>query len=84
MVCRITWALATIGLSAVLSSSMVGCQPENQYIPPPPSPVKVAKPITHTVTRYLEETGTTEATDFVDVRAYIEETEHTKYNATGL
>jgi RND family efflux transporter MFP subunit len=49
----------------------VGCQPPNELVPPPPPPVMVAKPLTHSVTSYLEETGTTEVTDFVEVRARV-------------
>ena len=62
---------AAVGWQVVLLSVIVGCQPENQYVPPPPPPVTVAKPIIHSVTRYLEETGTTEATDFAEVRARV-------------
>lgn len=49
----------------------IGCQQSNKYQPPPPPPVTVAKPVQSTVTEFLEETGTTEAVEFVEVRARV-------------
>ena len=55
-------------LMAILT---VGCAAKNDYQAPPIPAVTVAKPIQRTVTVYLEETGTTEAVDVVDVRARV-------------
>ncbi|MEQ8787522.1 MAG: efflux RND transporter periplasmic adaptor subunit [Pirellulaceae bacterium] len=54
-----------------LLALLAGCQPENTYAPPPPPPVTVAKPRVQSVTAYREETGRTEASDFVEVRARV-------------
>lgn len=50
---------------------LVGCQEANTFQPPPPPTVTVAKPVVQTVTDYLEETGTTEASDYAQVRARV-------------
>jgi len=60
--------LALLGACTILGA---GCTEPNQYQPPPPPSVKVAKPLVRTVTDYLEETGTTEAVDRVEVRARV-------------
>ena len=56
---------------------LAGCGQPNQYQPPPPPSVTVAKPVRQTVTNYLEETGTTESVQMVSIRArvngYLEE-----------
>lgn len=49
----------------------LGCSEANQYAPPPPPKVTVAKPLRQTVTDYLEETGTTEAVQRAEVRARV-------------
>jgi RND family efflux transporter MFP subunit len=48
-----------------------GCQPKNVYEPPPPPTVTIAQPVQKSVTNYLEETGTTEAVERVEVRARV-------------
>lgn len=48
-----------------------GCQVPNQYQEPPPPKVTVARPVQQTVTHYLEETGTTEAAKYVEIRARV-------------
>ena len=50
---------------------LAGCGPPNQYQPPPPPSVTVAKPVRQTVTNYLEETGTTESVQMVSIRARV-------------
>jgi len=50
---------------------MVGCAQPNQYQPPAPPSVTVAKPIQQTVTNYLEETGSTESVEMVSIRARV-------------
>jgi RND family efflux transporter MFP subunit len=49
----------------------VGCSQPNQYQAPPPASVTVTRPVISTVTKYLDETGTTEAVDRVEVRARV-------------
>ncbi len=61
--------LAALLSIAILST--VGCGPANEYQAGPPQSVTVAKPIQRPVTLYLEETGTTEPVQMVDVRARV-------------
>jgi len=53
-------------------SAWVGCSNPNQYQPPAPPSVTVAKPVVQTVTNFLEETGTTEAESRVEIRARVQ------------
>ena len=57
-----------VGLALMLA----GCKKSNQYEPPPAAKVRVAKPLAHGVTRYLNATGNTAAVDSVDLVARIE------------
>jgi len=50
---------------------LAGCAPKNEYVEPPPPPVTIAQPLVQTVTDYLVETGTTEAADYVEIRARV-------------
>ena len=56
---------------SLLPLALLGCGEANQYQPPPPPTVTVAKPLVKTVTNYLEETGTTEAVQRVEIRARV-------------
>jgi RND family efflux transporter MFP subunit len=47
------------------------CSDKNQYIEPPPPTVTVAQPKIKSVTDYLEFTGTTEAVEYVEIRARV-------------
>lgn len=49
----------------------VGCSQPNEYRAPPPPTVSVAQPVISNVTNYLDETGTTEAVQRVEVRARV-------------
>jgi RND family efflux transporter MFP subunit len=49
-----------------------GCGPRNAYVPPPPPEVEVAVPVEQTVTLYDEFTGTTQASDTVQVRSRVQ------------
>jgi RND family efflux transporter MFP subunit len=51
---------------------LAGCQEPNQFQPPEPPTVTVARPLQQTVTEYLVETGTTEAVERVEIRARVE------------
>ncbi|WP_206668909.1 efflux RND transporter periplasmic adaptor subunit [Bremerella volcania] len=51
---------------------MCGCSSPNQYQPPPPAEVNVALPLVRDVTIYMEETGTTEAVERVEIDARVE------------
>ncbi|HQT77625.1 MAG: efflux transporter periplasmic adaptor subunit [Rhodospirillales bacterium 20-64-7] len=59
---------AALGLLVLVS----GCKKANQYAPPPPQKVSVAKPISRKITRYLDSTGNTEAIASVDLVARVE------------
>jgi RND family efflux transporter MFP subunit len=59
---------AAIGLVLWIS----GCKKPNQYAPPPPPKVSVARPIAEKITRYLEATGNTAAVASVDLVARIQ------------
>jgi RND family efflux transporter MFP subunit len=59
---------AVIGLAVLVN----GCKKTNQYVPPPPSKVSVAKPLAEKITRYLEATGNTAAVASVDLVARVE------------
>lgn len=49
----------------------VGCQQRNEFKPPPPPTVTVAHPVERPVAEYLEFTGTTQATQRIDLRAKV-------------
>jgi RND family efflux transporter MFP subunit len=51
---------------------VAGCKKSNQYAPPPPAKVSVAKPLAQKVTLYLEATGNTAAVASVDLIARVE------------
>ncbi len=59
------------GLSAIGLALLLGCRQPNAYKPPPPPKVTVARPIQKSVVTYLEETGTTEAVEMVQIRARV-------------
>ena len=50
-----------------------GCDKKaNQFVPPPPPSVTVARPAERSVTDYAEFTGTTQAVESVEIRARVE------------
>ncbi len=49
-----------------------GCEEQNTYVAPPPPKVTVAQPEKQTVTDYLALTGTTAASNTVELRARVE------------
>jgi RND family efflux transporter MFP subunit len=69
----------TILGSAVLTACLAagamalgGCDGKNDYVPPPPAKVTVAKPEVRQVTEYSEFTGNTQTAETVDLRARVE------------
>lgn len=64
------WVLAPMALAVCLS----GCESGggNRYEEPPPPKVYVSTALQHDVTDYVEETGTTEAFEIVEIRARVE------------
>jgi membrane fusion protein, multidrug efflux system len=57
---------------ALAASLLAGCEKENQYVPPPPPKVTVAKPVQRSVINYLELTGNTQAVNTVQLQARVE------------
>lgn len=57
--------------SLVVTSLLAGCEQPNQYVPPPPPTVTVARPLQQSVTEYLEFTGTLRAVEEVEIRARV-------------
>lgn len=55
----------------VLASLLAGCEQANTYVAPPPPKVTVARPLIEEVIDYLEFTGTTVASEQVEVRARV-------------
>ena len=62
---------AVVSLLSLWAVAAFGCGQANQYQPPPPPSVTVAKPLVKTVINYIEETGTTEAVENVEIRARV-------------
>jgi RND family efflux transporter MFP subunit len=52
-------------------SLLAGCQPKNEFVPPPPPQVTVALPIEKPVADSIDFVGRTEATATVDLRARV-------------
>jgi RND family efflux transporter MFP subunit len=59
---------ATLAAGAL---AVLGCQPRNEFVPPPPPAVEVAAPVERPVTDYLEFTGATRPVSTVDLRARV-------------
>ncbi len=63
---------SVITLIALACMSIVGCSDKAQVTMPPPAEVIVSHPLKKEVTQYLEFTGTTAASEFVEIRARVE------------
>jgi RND family efflux transporter MFP subunit len=63
----------TVGYAAIIGFTILlsGCKKSNQYVPPPPPKVSVAKPLSEKITRYLDATGNTAAVASVDLVARV-------------
>jgi RND family efflux transporter MFP subunit len=59
---------AVIGVTLLAA----GCKKSNQYVPPPPPKVSIAKPLSEKITRYLEATGNTAPVNSVDLVARVQ------------
>ncbi len=70
--CLGSGALRIFAAMALLVLALTGCQQKGEFTPPPPPMVTVATPTTQDVTEYAEFSGTTEAFEFVEVRARVE------------
>jgi len=64
-------ARITLVLGAMVLIGAIGCHPANEYVPPPPPKVTVAHPIDKEVVDSAEYTGTTDAYEFVEIRARV-------------
>jgi RND family efflux transporter MFP subunit len=67
---RQAWARYVAATSLVLL--LGSCKKPNQYAPPPPAKVGVARPLAQKITLYLEATGNTAAVASVDLVARVE------------
>lgn len=57
----------------VLTLLLLGCKEQvNEFVPPPPPTVTVANPVEEEITTWVEFTGRTEATEFVEIRARVQ------------
>lgn len=54
-----------------LMVAAVGCNPKNEYEPPPPPEVTVAQPVIRAITPFFEENGTIEAVEEAEVRSRV-------------
>jgi RND family efflux transporter MFP subunit len=60
-----------LAVSMLTAVAFAGCQQKNQFVPPPPPKVTVAKPLARMVTEYFETTGVTRAAQTVELRARV-------------
>ncbi|MFO0909574.1 MAG: efflux RND transporter periplasmic adaptor subunit [Isosphaeraceae bacterium] len=69
-----TWrklvVLSVTATSAILAT-VAGCAPPNAYVPPPPPEVTVSTPVRRSVMTYVPYTGTTRASEQVELRARV-------------
>jgi RND family efflux transporter MFP subunit len=69
MITKVGLNYATVAALAFIAAA--GCKPKNQFVPPPPPQVTVAKPVQREVADSLEFTGWTQAMAEVDLRARV-------------
>ncbi len=58
-------------LLAIAAAALAGCEPKNEFQPPPPSAVTVAVPLRRDVTEWFETTGATRAVQTAELRAKV-------------
>src|ERR1700694_482820 len=68
---------------AVLLMMIAGCGQRNAYVPPPPPDVVVDVPVQRPITVYSEFTGTTQASEVVEVRPRVQGYLNSIYFADG-
>jgi multidrug efflux pump subunit AcrA (membrane-fusion protein) len=51
--------------------AVIGCNPKNEYEPPPPPEVTVAHPVIRAITPFFEENGVIEAVEEAEVRSRV-------------
>ncbi|MFO0950061.1 MAG: efflux RND transporter periplasmic adaptor subunit [Isosphaeraceae bacterium] len=64
-------AVAALTAGGAVLAACPGCTPGNTYQPPPPPEVTVSPPLQRKLTTYAEYTGTTRASEQVDLRARV-------------
>lgn len=52
--------------------ALAGCGRRNTYVPPPPPEVEIGRPVQRTVTLFHYYTGTTQASETVEIRARVQ------------
>jgi len=55
----------------IISLIIIGCEETNTYVEPPPPKVTIAQPLVQEITDYLEFTGTTDASEKVNITARV-------------
>lgn len=65
------WRCARAGAAALLLALPSACKKENAYVPAPPAEVGVARPVTRVVEAAIATTGTTSATNAIDLVARV-------------
>src|SRR6202171_6371779 len=63
---------AICGAAFALAVILSACGQDNRYVAPPPPQVRVALPLQHSVTRYLEATGYTAAVNTANLVARVQ------------
>jgi multidrug efflux system membrane fusion protein len=63
--------LAPLLSGVVMLAALAGCGDPNAFQPPPPPEVVVTHPTTQPVTSYIEQTGTAQASEVVEVRSRV-------------
>ena len=64
---------AGLGAAALLGALLLGgCQPRNEYSPPPPPEVTVARPTVRTIIDYAQYTGNTQPSEQVVLRSRVQ------------
>jgi len=64
------WQTPLVVIAAAIAL-VAGCSQQNVYQPPPPPAVTVSRPLQQDVTINLDETGTTQPFQYVDIRARV-------------
>lgn len=69
---RVSHGRIALALSGLAALTLAGCNDKNEYVPPPPPTVTVAKPLVQEATLYMELTGNTAAYNQVDLQARVQ------------